>query len=224
MWSFPRSKRWFTTPDIHNSLAVLRRNIGHRIGLILFTLTCALFLGACGTTSELREPETSPLVTPLDDLSIYQHVVILDFEDQASGEVEAEKQEEKKRELEVAIKHFADILAKEVSSKIENIDVARENHGKTNTIIISGEITRLEEGSAAARFLIGFGAGSSYFAAIIRVSDSASGAPIGTIKVDKNSWALGGGIASGQTVESFMTGAGQTLAAELKEAGLGASQ
>ncbi len=83
------------------------------------------------------------------------------------------------------------------------------------------EITRLKKGSAAARLLIGFGAGSSYFDATVRVRDGASGADYGTIMVDKNSWALGGGLASAQSVESFMEGAAKKVAGELQAAGLG---
>jgi hypothetical protein len=67
------------------------------------------------------------------------------------------------------------------------------------------------------------GAGSSYFDAILRCKDADSGQQIGEIVVDKNSWALGGGLAAGQTVQGFMEGAAKKAAAQLAEAKNGTS-
>ncbi len=56
------------------------------------------------------------------------------------------------------------------------------------------------------------GAGSSYFDALVRVNDGGNGQNISTLKADKNSWGLGGSIAAGQTVETFMNAAAKTTA------------
>jgi hypothetical protein len=40
------------------------------------------------------------------------------------------------------------------------------------------------------------------------------GSSIGVIKVDKNSWPLGGGLAAGQNPEAFMNGAADKIAEE----------
>jgi hypothetical protein len=41
---------------------------------------------------------------------------------------------------------------------------------------------------------------------------------LGTVSIDKNSWALGGAIASAQSVETFMQGAAKKIATELESA------
>jgi len=73
------------------------------------------------------------------------------------------------------------------------------------------EITRFVEGNAALRFLVGMGAGSSYFDA----TDGASGSSIATLSADKNSWGLGGSLAAGQTVYTFMDEAAKKTAKEV---------
>ena len=56
------------------------------------------------------------------------------------------------------------------------------------------------------------GAGSSYFDANVRLTDGATGRALTTLKVDKNSWGMGGGIAATQTVESFMNQGAKAVA------------
>ena len=65
------------------------------------------------------------------------------------------------------------------------------------------------------RMLIGLGAGSSYFDANVRFTANESGELLGQMKVDKNSWALGGGMASGQTVDTYMRAAAKKIASEI---------
>ena len=64
---------------------------------------------------------------------------------------------------------------------------------------------------------IGFGAGSSYFDATIEVSD-ASGKALAEMTIDKNSWPLGGILASAQTTGKFMQAAAEYFPTELKAA------
>ncbi len=61
------------------------------------------------------------------------------------------------------------------------------------------------------------GAGSSYFDAVVAFGDGVTRESIGTITVDKNSWALGGGLAAGQSVQGFMRGAARSVANQLYE-------
>ena len=77
---------------------------------------------------------------------------------------------------------------------------------------------RYEEGNAAARFWIGMGIGSSYFDALVHLQKQNDNELVGELKVDKNSWWLGGGHAAGQNVESFMKLAAQKLAQEMVKA------
>ncbi|HCN30233.1 MAG TPA: hypothetical protein DIT64_16125 [Verrucomicrobiales bacterium] len=110
------------------------------------------------------------------------------------------------------------ILANKIQSEILRLkpaaNVARSGDADAGTVVIGGEITRFTEGNAALRLFVGMGAGSSYFDANIRVSDS-TGKVITTLVADKNSWGLGGSLAAGQTVETFMTEAARKTAAEV---------
>lgn len=114
-------------------------------------------------------------------------------------------------------KNFADRISASVKEKGVLRTVSREPiAGKS--IVVSGAITKYEEGSGALRFLVGFGAGSSYFNADVHVTDLASQQELGKIVIDKQSWVLGGVAASTQTVESFMDGAARKIASELADA------
>ena len=57
------------------------------------------------------------------------------------------------------------------------------------------------------------GAGSAFFEADVQFRDG-KGNSIGQVKVDKNSWALGGGLAAGQSPLTFMDGAAEKIADE----------
>ena len=92
--------------------------------------------------------------------------------------------------------------------------MTRNGKAGADSLIITGDVTRYVAGNAALRALVGFGAGSSYFDADVRFIDGASGKVVGTMKADKNSWGLGGGLAAGQTPETFMKGAAKTVAEE----------
>lgn len=63
------------------------------------------------------------------------------------------------------------------------------------------------------RLFIGMGAGSAFFEADVYFRDS-KGATVGKIKADKNSWALGGGVAAAQNPTMFMNGAAEKIAKE----------
>ena len=86
---------------------------------------------------------------------------------------------------------------------------------KEKSVVISGAITKYDEGNATLRWLIGFGAGSSHFDANVKITDSVSNNELGAIVVDKHSWAGGGIMASAQTPEGFMDGAAKKIAQEV---------
>ncbi len=65
--------------------------------------------------------------------------------------------------------------------------------------------------------MVGLGAGSAYFDAVVEMYDSETNQKLGEIIVDKNSWALGGFLAAGQSVESFMNGAAKKVAEEMQK-------
>ncbi|WP_020396657.1 DUF4410 domain-containing protein [Thiolinea disciformis] len=112
-------------------------------------------------------------------------------------------------------------FAKRIASKVAQTkafeSVSREQ-ASGKALVISGKIREYKEGNVALRALIGFGAGSSYFDADVAFSDNETGKKIGDIKVDKNSWALGGVIAATQDVASHMDSAASSIANQLKKA------
>jgi len=181
-----------------------------RIGVPLM----AVALAACGTTGNIQPTANTATAVPAGqgkatlDLSAYDRVVVRDFVD-ATGKNHAD-----------ATRTFPDLIAGKLRDTGVFREVSREpSPGKA--LVISGSITRLEEGSAALRFLVGMGAGSSYFDATTELSDADSGASLGRILTDKNSWALGGGIAATQTPQTFMEGAAVKIADEVRDSKLG---
>jgi hypothetical protein len=169
-----------------------------------FILCLVLSLAACGSTSGIKRADGGK--TDLN-LSSYENAVILDFSDATK----------KSNSPAFAGKNFADRIAANISEQGVFKKVSREPL-KEKSVVISGAITKYDEGSAGLRLLIGFGAGSSHFEADVKITDSESNQELGQIIVDKNSWALGGIMASAQTPETFMSEAAKKIAKEVAEA------
>ncbi len=185
----------------------------------------AVGLAACGTTSDLQRDDAT---TQQIDLTAYQYAVISDFEDSAtenkvfrSDEKGQAKKSAYRAEVQAAGVTFAEFIKAELD-KLNFLDeVSRGSEAGEGALLIKGKITRFERGNAAAKFLIGLGAGSTYFDAVVSVTDGATGNELGTIVVDKNSWVLGGVISASQNVEGFMRGGAQKIARELYVAKVG---
>lgn len=109
--------------------------------------------------------------------------------------------------------YFADRIAADLRKTGRFASVSRNARPDAATLVIDGVVTKYVEGNAELRFWIGMGAGSALLEANVDFRDN-KGSPIGTIKVDKNSWALGGAIAAGQNPQLFMDGAADKIAAE----------
>lgn len=180
----------------------------------ILILALSVFISACGTTSGLKttsksdsgEDSTSKTASQTVDLSSYKRVAVVDFTDGTK----------KKNIPEFETQKFADIIAAEIKGLGLFEEVNRISNGG-DELIISGQITRYNKGNATMRALVGFGAGSSYFDSVVQFIDAQSSEKIGEIVVDKNSWGLGGFVAAGQTVESFMDDAAAKIAKEVKK-------
>lgn len=158
----------------------------------------ALVFTSCGTVSE---------VTPTADVASksYSKVIVKNFNYKgAANEVNGP----------ASSTIFPDHISNEIKKNGSFSSVSRSGKAGADTLVISGDVTRYVTGNAALRFFVGMGAGSSYFDADVHFTDGATGKSLGTIKVDKNSWGLGGGLASGQTPESFMQGSAKKVATE----------
>ena len=197
---------------------------------VVSAIALVLVAAGCGTTSDIQY-EAGWSAALLQD---YDRVVVQDFANGVAADPDDEPAEVEAfdAKMSAAGLEFADRLQSHVKQSQAFEDVVRAqppaaafrlastrgSSGPGEALEISGEITRYREGSSAARLLIGMGVGSSYFDAVVLLTDGRTGERIGTIVVDRNSWALGGSLAADQTVGSFMEEAARTVANRLAEA------
>ena len=148
-----------------------------------------LILQSCGSVSSIRPTITNGSV----DISSYNKIVINDFTNQTSNsEVD-----------DIAKSNFPNKLFNKLSdsSLFKSVQRNKRSH---DSLIISGNITKYEEGNAFLRTLFGFGAGRAYFYSDVDLIDGNSNKKIGTIEVRKKSWLLGGYIAGMENPETLM--------------------
>lgn len=204
----------------------------------LFVPVLAALAAACGTTSELQQPakpETVSATTPAQetaahaqvkphvDLSGYDKVVVLDFTDGTdTSKLKPEQVHPHSTMMANNLHIFSDLIAQKISETKAYSEVAREP-APGKALVVSGKVTRLVEGNGTLRLLVGFGAGSSYFDAMVQLTDAESGNVIASASTDNNSWALGGGLAATQTVQSFMDLSATRIAARLRDGKKGPS-
>ena len=169
--------------------------------LSLLAIAGSLILTSCGTTSSLQDPHGATITTPSRK---FAKVTVQDFKATIL---------DKEGKAGAAQISFADRIATAIKKSGKFSNVGRNAKPDANTLVIDGTITKYEEGKPALRLFIGMGAGSSFFEADVEFRDGKR-TSIGKIKVDKNSWALGGGVAAGQTPQTFMDGAADKVAEE----------
>lgn len=194
-------------------------------GLVATLGGTLLVLVGCGSTSQVKPAASSEAVAaapaPTMDIRSFDRLVVMDFTDATDkGAIKQKDLEAYNDTVATATRTYADLIAQKLKATGAFAAVERNasaNSGEGRTLLLSGRITRLKEGNAAARLLVGFGAGSSYFDATTTLTDAGSQTQIGTIVTDKNSWALGGAIAATQNVHSFMNGAADKIARELSD-------
>ena len=176
-------------------------------------IALALCFAGCGSVSNIKTPGKSKL----NAIAAYDRVVVEDFNDTTHPNI--------KDDVKLAMHHdrakmagsnFADRIASELDALGIFKEVSRSSMDDPH-LVIFGDVVRYAEGNSAARLWIGMGAGSSYFDAIVKFKDGASGEVLGSVTIDKNSWVFGGGIASGQTVEHFMNRGAKRIAEEISE-------
>jgi hypothetical protein len=156
----------------------------------ILSLSAIVTLASCCSVSKVESPSAVGLSG-----KTFQRVLVKDFTHTVADDDGTTP---------IAARRFADKIADAIREEKPGAMVARSGAAGAGTLVISGEVTRYMEGNAALRFLVGMGAGSAYFDANVKLSDGANGQQLGMIRVDKNSWGLGGGIAASQTVDHFM--------------------
>jgi hypothetical protein len=168
-------------------------------------LILPLVLSACGSTSKLRSAHESN--NHLPDFSQYHRVIVNDFTDGSSKSCDDPN-------VISEGKRFADIIASSIKAKNLFNQVERNVESKDNALLIDGKITKYHEGNPVMRTLVGFGVGSSKFEAKVNIRDNETKQHLGSIDVNKMSWALGGVIAGTQDVKSHMNSAASKIADE----------
>lgn len=174
----------------------------------------ATVLAACGTTSQLQAPPEEGKAAMID-LTRFSRLIVEDFTDEATGKAKPEMQPALKPKLDQAIKAFPDQIASATSAGGGFDEVLRSGTPDASTLILRGAITQLDDGNPMLRLMVGFGAGNANFDARLELLDGGTNTQLGTWIVDKNSWALGGGIAAAQRPEDFMQEAARKIGTEL---------
>lgn len=184
-----------TNTSIHCINNSLQRGVFILVGIVgLLSLT------GCGSTSGLKNAQGQAIASARK----FSKVTVQTFKLSLK---------EPEQNSNVAPTYFADRIASEIKTRGRFASVSRNAKPDANTLVIDGVITKYEEGNSMLRLFIGFGAGSSFFEADVYFRDS-KGAVIGKIKADRNSWALGGGVAAAQNPTMFMNGAADKIAEE----------
>jgi hypothetical protein len=178
-------------------LKVLRRPL-----IALVAATALFSLAGCGSTWTLKNQQGQAIVSTRKFTKVTVQTFKLKLVDK-DPEMNSEK----------SPAYFADRIAFEIKTKGGFVSVARDEKPDANTLVIDGVITKYHEGNPMLRAFIGMGAGSAFFEADVYFRDS-KGNTVGKIKADKNSWALGGGIAAAQNPTMFMNGAAVKIAEE----------
>lgn len=184
-----------TNTSIHCINNRLQRGVFILVGIVgLLSLT------GCGSTSGLKNTQGQVITSTRK----FSKVTVQTFKLSLK---------EPEQNSKAAPTYFADRIASEIKKTGRFAVVGRDSKPDANTLVVDGVITKYEEGNSMLRLFIGFGAGSSFFEADVYFRDS-KGAVIGKIKADKNSWALGGGVAAAQNPTMFMNGAADKIAEE----------
>lgn len=184
-----------------------------RLSTILFVCAISSVLTACGTTSSLQSAEEDKVI----DLTRYSKLIVEDFRDEASAKAKPEAQPILRLKMETAVKAFPDQIAAVTKSNGGFDEVGRSGTPDADTLVMRGAITQYDEGNAALRWMVGFAAGNVNFDAVVELVDGGTGQSLGKWVVDKNSWALGGGIAATQTPEGFMQEAATKIGTQLSQ-------
>jgi uncharacterized protein DUF4410 len=167
----------------------------NRLGIAL----AVLLFASCGTTSNLQGPQGT-----MASARRFSKVTVQDFKVAVS---------EHHDEAVSSRVTFPDLIAAEIKKTGRFATVLRNARPDADTLVIDGVVTRYEEGSVSKRIFLGMGFGMALVEGDVTFRDG-KGANLGRIRVDKNSWPLGGAIAAGQNPHTLMNGAADKIAEE----------
>ncbi len=181
--------------------------------LLALGALATLLLSSCGSTSSIQ-PTSGSLTA---ETGTYDSLVVKPFKDATAPDDfsawTAEEQQEHRASVKRAGEKIATLIVSNTKSGSRFKSIG-DKQGPGRNLVIEGEITRFNNGIASLRLWVGMGAGSAYLDGVANFKDQKSGREIGKIVFDKNSWPLGGAIASAQNADSFAEGAAEKIAEE----------
>ena len=177
-------------------------------------LVLSLLLGGCGTLGKLDASAERKR-----EIADFQRVVIGEFvanDDRKARD--AQQADKRSAQIDEGRKAFAARIAQELR-EIGAFEEVLEGEGSGPALKIEGSIDQWEPGNVAARSLVGF-VGKSEFDATVIFRDLDSGAELGRLNVNRNSWPLPIGTFTNvvQSVEFHMGLAAKRIAHELAKA------
>lgn len=184
--------------------------------VVLFLLASSLSLMGCGTTSAFI-PVDENLISL--ESSNYNKIIVYDFIDKTHKNPKKTQSKRRKKLMGFASQRFADLVALKIEKTDAFHEIVREANEQNipdgDYLAIRGEITRYYRGNTFLRVIIGYGIGNAFLDADIELKDAKTNELIGTFKVDKNSWFLGGVLAITHSVDRFMSGSADKIAKEI---------
>lgn len=182
----------------------MRKLFGTSLALVM-----CLLLSGCGTVSSMQSSKGKSF--KFDTTKKFDTVIVEKFTDKvAITDASAS-------EIKFTCESFAEMIRSKIEDKGVFKAVLKEGTPTEKTLVIRGELIKLVNGNGALRAMIGFGAGSSYLDAVVNFYDGSTNELIGVINVNKNSWVLGGALASAQDPRSYMNEASNKIACEVKK-------
>ncbi len=163
-------------------------------------LLLSLALGACahGKMGAIEQPLAAGVITKNTPIAV-ETVSANDaaFSGDKSGDVTRVNQE--KREIE---SRFAQMIVSQLVKRGYKASVS-EGTAKSG-VVLSGKVTKIEHGSAAARIMVGMGAGSANMFTNFKLEDRTAGKMLSKFQVIATSGGRGGFMAAGSFMEAHL--------------------
>ena len=167
-----------------------------------------------GTLGKLEKTGAGPRT-----IADYDRVIVADFGvNDTRPAKDAEQAAERAANIEAGRKAFSAAVAEEIRATGAFAEVAQAKM-MAPALQVTGTVDLWEPGNVAARSLVGF-VGKSEFSATVIFSDLETGAELGRVVSDRNSWPLPIGASTNvvQSVDFLMKQAAKRVAAELAKA------
>jgi hypothetical protein len=161
-------------------------------------------LTGCGTISALKPAQGADLRS----IRGYRRVSVLNFGDKTEGQILRGQERST----------FPDLIVGALKRTKAFEEVRHLENPAEGTLVVSGDITRLDPGNPSLSGTIGMGLGMAHFDAVVRFSDANTGQLLGEMVIDLNSWPLGGPFGIAADALEFMRESAKRIAKQLSKA------